>query len=666
MRRRALAAPRRSGGRRADGTTTVSARPRRPTPTSPSSAWPAASPAPRRRRRSGGASRAGEDCLVDLDRERAARRRRARPRRSPTPTTCAATACSTTSRCSTPGSSASAHATRRSWIRSTATSSSACWEALETSGHVPERFAGAIGVFAGCGMNTYMLNNLLTNPTLVEQVGMFLLRHTANDKDFLTTTVSYKLDLRGPSVNVQTACSTSLVAVHLAVQSLLAFECDLALAGGVDDRGAPPRRLPVPRGRDPRRPTACCRAFDARSAGTVLTSGAGVVALRRLADALDDGDPILAVDQGHGDQQRRPAQGRLPRAERRRPRRRRQGGARRRRAVGPRHPAARGPRHRHRGRRPDRGRRADRGVPGVDRRHRVLPPRVDEAEHRPPRHRRRRRQPDQGRPGAAPPHAAAARQPHRAEPAARPRADAVRASPPRPRRGRATGPGAPASARSASAAPTPTSSSRRRRRRRRRRRPRPSRCSRCPAATPTPLDDGADAPRRPPRGQPGHQPRRRRPHAGDRPPGASPTAASSPPPTPPTPSRCCASNDRNRVGHVGRRRTTPPRVAFMFPGGGSQYTGMAAGLDERFAVFHEVMRDGIERVTAARRASTSPRCSRPDADADALREHDGVAAGGLPHVGRARPPVDGVGRRRRRRSSATASASTPPPTSPAC
>ena len=60
-----------------------------------------------------------------------------------------------------------------------------CWEALETSGHVPERFAGAIGVFAGCGMNTYMLNNLLTNPTLVEQVGMFLLRHTANDKDFL-------------------------------------------------------------------------------------------------------------------------------------------------------------------------------------------------------------------------------------------------------------------------------------------------------------------------------------------------------------------------------------------------------------------------------------------------------------------------------------------------
>ena len=127
-----------------------------------------------------------------------------------------------------------------------------CWEALETSGHVPERFAGAIGLFAGCGMNTYMLNNLLTNPSLVEQVGMFLLRHTANDKDFLTTTVSYRLDLRGPSVNVQTACSTSLVAVHLATQSLLSLECDLALAGGVTIESPARRRLHVPRGRDPR------------------------------------------------------------------------------------------------------------------------------------------------------------------------------------------------------------------------------------------------------------------------------------------------------------------------------------------------------------------------------------------------------------------------------
>jgi len=168
------------------------------------------------------------------------------------------------------------------------------WEALETSGHVPERFAGAIGVFAGCGMNTYMLNNLLSNRRLVDQVGMFLLRHTANDKDFLTTTLSYRLDLRGPSINVQTACSTSLVAVHLAVQSLLAFECDLALAGGSTIE-VPHRQGYVYQEGEILAPDGVCRAFDERSGGTVLTSGAGVVALRRLADALEDGDPILAV-----------------------------------------------------------------------------------------------------------------------------------------------------------------------------------------------------------------------------------------------------------------------------------------------------------------------------------------------------------------------------------
>jgi acyl transferase domain-containing protein/thioesterase domain-containing protein/acyl carrier protein len=171
------------------------------------------------------------------------------------------------------------------------------WEALESAGHTPEGFAGAIGVFAGSGMNTYLLHNLLTNPQLVEQLGWFLLRHTGNDKDFLTTTLSYRLGLRGPSVNVQTACSTSLVAVHLAVQSLLSFECDLALAGGVTVE------FPHARGYEYREgeilsPNGRCRAFDAASDGTVITGGAAVVALRRLADALDDGDPVLAVIKG--------------------------------------------------------------------------------------------------------------------------------------------------------------------------------------------------------------------------------------------------------------------------------------------------------------------------------------------------------------------------------
>ena len=87
---------------------------------------------------------------------------------------------------------------------------------MEDAGHVPESFDGAIGVFAGCGMSSYFMFNLLTNPDLVRDVGLFLLRHTGNDKDFLATRASYLFDLRGPSVNVQTACSTSLVATHLA------------------------------------------------------------------------------------------------------------------------------------------------------------------------------------------------------------------------------------------------------------------------------------------------------------------------------------------------------------------------------------------------------------------------------------------------------------------
>jgi acyl transferase domain-containing protein/thioesterase domain-containing protein len=170
-------------------------------------------------------------------------------------------------------------------------------EALEQAGHAPKLFPGSIGVFAGCGMNAYFVNNVLANPALVRQVGLFLLRHTGNDRDFLPSFVSYKLDLRGPSVAVQTACSTSLVAVHMACQSLLAGECDMALAGGVT--------LQVPHGQgyryrenEPQSPDGHCRAFDHRSQGTVVTGGAGVVALRRLADALADGDPVLAVIKG--------------------------------------------------------------------------------------------------------------------------------------------------------------------------------------------------------------------------------------------------------------------------------------------------------------------------------------------------------------------------------
>jgi acyl transferase domain-containing protein/thioesterase domain-containing protein/NAD(P)-dependent dehydrogenase (short-subunit alcohol dehydrogenase family)/acyl carrier protein len=172
-----------------------------------------------------------------------------------------------------------------------------CWEALESAGHVPESFDGSIGLFGGCGMGAYFTFNLLTNPELIDNVGLFLLRHTGNDKDFLVTRVSYAFNLQGPSVNVQTACSTSLVATHMAVQSLLSGECDMALAGGVT--------IEVPHGvgyhykeGEVLSPDGHCRSFDHRSKGTVFGSGAGVVVLRRLKDALRDGDAIRAVIKG--------------------------------------------------------------------------------------------------------------------------------------------------------------------------------------------------------------------------------------------------------------------------------------------------------------------------------------------------------------------------------
>lgn len=171
------------------------------------------------------------------------------------------------------------------------------WEALEDAGHVPSRFDGSIGVFGGSGHNAYMPYNLLTNPKLMASMGFFLVRHTGNDKDFLTTRVSYLLDLKGPSVNVQTACSTSLVAMHMGVQSLLARECDMALAGGVTIE-LPHRHGYLYREGEILSPDGHCRSFDAQSEGTVFGSGVGIVVLRRLADALADGDHIHCVIKG--------------------------------------------------------------------------------------------------------------------------------------------------------------------------------------------------------------------------------------------------------------------------------------------------------------------------------------------------------------------------------
>lgn len=171
------------------------------------------------------------------------------------------------------------------------------WEAMEDAGRMPDSAQGQVGVFAGCGMGSYFYFNVCSNQQLVDQVGMFLLRHTGNDKDFLSTRASFVFDLRGPSINIQTACSTSLVAIHTACQSLLAGECEMALAGGVTIE-LPHRRGYLFQEGEILSTDGHCRPFDHQADGTVFGSGVGVVVLRRLSDAIADGDIIHAVIKG--------------------------------------------------------------------------------------------------------------------------------------------------------------------------------------------------------------------------------------------------------------------------------------------------------------------------------------------------------------------------------
>ncbi|HEX2926937.1 MAG TPA: amino acid adenylation domain-containing protein [Ruminiclostridium sp.] len=167
------------------------------------------------------------------------------------------------------------------------------WKALEDAGCDSERFDGAIGTFASVGMNTY-INNLSEDSGTVANNYQIMIN---NDKDFLATRVAYKLNLEGPGITVQTACSSSMVAVHLACKSLLYKECDIALAGGVSIR------LPQKTGYLYQEgmilsPDGHCRAFDESAKGTVGGNGAGVVVLKRLEDAIAEGDNIYAVIKG--------------------------------------------------------------------------------------------------------------------------------------------------------------------------------------------------------------------------------------------------------------------------------------------------------------------------------------------------------------------------------
>jgi thioester reductase-like protein len=184
---------------------------------------------------------------------------------------------------------------QRLWLES-------AWEALERSGYSSQTQNILIGVFAGSGMNTYLINNVYPQAGFSHQTTFLespraLQVMLGNGKDFLPTQLSYKLNLRGPSINVQTACSTGLVAVHLACQSLLNGECDIAIAGAaavrVPQKGGylyQPEMIWSPDGH--------CRAFDAQAQGTIFGNGVGVVVLKPLQEALDAGDTVHAVIKG--------------------------------------------------------------------------------------------------------------------------------------------------------------------------------------------------------------------------------------------------------------------------------------------------------------------------------------------------------------------------------
>ncbi len=168
----------------------------------------------------------------------------------------------------------------------------ASWTALEDAGYTPDHYAGSIGVYAGASPNLYMFQVLAGQQGNPSGYGFPMTIH--QEKDYLATRVSYELNLRGPSVSIQTACSTSLVAVHMACRSLLGGECDMALAGAVSVQVPQTSGYLYQEGGIGSR-DGHCRVFDAEASGTVFGNGVGIVVLKRLSDALRDGDHIRAV-----------------------------------------------------------------------------------------------------------------------------------------------------------------------------------------------------------------------------------------------------------------------------------------------------------------------------------------------------------------------------------
>ncbi|MCC5604399.1 type I polyketide synthase [Nostoc favosum] len=168
------------------------------------------------------------------------------------------------------------------------------WEALENAGYDSEQYPGAIAVYAGAALNSYLVNlysNL--NYNTIDPVQVVI----SNVMGLMPTRVSYKLNLTGPSCGVQTGCSTSLVSVHLACQSLLHRECDMALAGGVS-LGSGEKTGYLYKDDGVLSPDGYCRAFDINAKGTVFGNGLGIVVLKRLRDAISDRDHIYAIIKG--------------------------------------------------------------------------------------------------------------------------------------------------------------------------------------------------------------------------------------------------------------------------------------------------------------------------------------------------------------------------------
>ncbi|MFO7526383.1 MAG: aminotransferase class III-fold pyridoxal phosphate-dependent enzyme, partial [Ignavibacteriaceae bacterium] len=173
------------------------------------------------------------------------------------------------------------------------------WEALEDAGYIPEKYNGAIGIFAGTGFNTYLIYNVLGSREKQEdfassyQISDYTTL-TGNDNAYLTTKIAYKLGLRGPAINIQTACSTSLVAISQAYQSLTSGQSDMVLAGGVSISFPQKRGYYFVDG-SIGSADGHCKPFDADATGTVFSGGGGIVVLKRLEDAIKDGDSIYAV-----------------------------------------------------------------------------------------------------------------------------------------------------------------------------------------------------------------------------------------------------------------------------------------------------------------------------------------------------------------------------------